>query len=487
MRELAPRAAATAHEPEPPSSPDRTRDADWHPTSLGEAMARVIATPSSVSSSPDGPRSSRIQRAAASSVAVPGTEPEVGADERSATSRVQRANNVPAEPVTPIVVPRIQRATGAGDTDIIRRANAFYSDQPKAERKDTPLQTIKSNLAGDGISESQVVKHWQNDDNLEIAQTAKKSLTRPDMGSIERPVESSAWLDTPNQEQGSRKDPAWISAIGNLGTVEDQVLGETPKKYNGGHLIAWEFLNDAANVPGNIAPQADIQNQALFRRIERTLMEAITSGDAGGVELSVYTPYNHDEYTVTYRELFERKVLTDEDIRSSLETRDLLDKKLTFAQMAPDTYNTYFLTQTSSAEPVKSDAREQRLGIESKTLGDYSTETSDALIRQAGLGPLTILASNYDADEKKQVATPFAHIVYLNHRTHPPSESAPQGTLDDLPAARSDDADADALRALEWMETHIDLCVEVQLELQTKFGYSSAQAFDAIIGALMKN
>jgi hypothetical protein len=486
MREFAPRDAETARDADPPSSPDRTRDADWHLTSLDDAVARVVAAPSPVSSSSDATRSSRIQRSsAASSVAATRTEPDVGADEGSGSQRVQRAVNVPAEPATP-VVPRIQRATGAADTAIIRRANAFYSGQPKAERKETPLQTIKSSLAGDGIPERQVVEHWQNDANLRIAETAKKSLTSPAMGSIERPVESSAWLDTPNQEKGKRKDPPWISAIGNLGTVEDQVLGEAPQKYNGGHLIAWEFLNDAANVPGNIAPQADTQNQALFRRIERTLMEAITSGDAGGVELSVYTPYNHDEYTVTYRQLFERKVLTDEDIRSSLERRDLLDKKLTFAQMAPDTYNTYFLTQTSSAEPVKSDAREQRLGIESRALGDYSTETSDALIRQAGLGPLTILASNYDPKEKKQVATPFAHIVYLNHRTHPPSQSAPKGTLDDLPAARSDDADDGALRALQWMETHLDLCVEVQLGLQTEFGYSSAEAFDAILGALMK-
>jgi hypothetical protein len=121
------------------------------------------------------------------------------------------------------------------------------------------------------------------------------------------------------------------------------------------------------------------------------------------------------------------------------------------------------------------------------SLGDYSTETSDALMRQAGLGQLTILATNYDATQKKQVATPFAHIVYLDHRAHPPSESAPKGTLDDLPAARSDDADDSALRALDWMETHIDLCVQVQLELETEFGYSSAQAFDAILGALVKN
>lgn len=35
------------------------------------------------------------------------------------------------------------------------------------------------------------------------------------------------------------------------------------------------------------------------------------------------------------------------------------------------------------------------------------------------------------------------------------------------------------------MEARFDLCVDVQAELEREFGYSTDQAFDAILGALM--
>lgn len=411
-------------------------------------------------------------------------------DDAPAGSRVQRAAS--ALPIGASldgpdgqrVQPAVQGAIRDDSGPVIRRANAFYSGSPRSEAKESPLATIARGLHDDvGVSPDAIRQHWLTTDTLRVAKTAKTNLTAAPMQSFERPIEAAAWLDTPNPRPGQRKDPAWITAVGNLGTVEDQIQGDTPQKYNGGHLVAWEFLNDAANVRGNVAPQSDLQNQALFRRVERVLEHTVASGGTG-IELIVETPYQGDGYTVTYRQLFERKVLADAQLHAELEQRGLLDRALTFSQMAPDTYSVRYLTQTGTTSMVPPDAREGREGIVSHQLPDYSDEASDALVR-GGLPKLSVLATNYDPELGDQQIASFAHVVFLNHRSQappPPSVAAAPSS----PEAERDDRER-RQRALAVMQEHQQLTIQLLQHLEIEFGYSPTQASEALIALLLRS
>ena len=366
-------------------------------------------------------------------------------------------------------------------TDVIRRVNSFYGNFPQAEQKESPLATIARCLHADaGVNPDDLRKHWLKDTTLAVAKTAKTALTAGPMQTVMRPKEAAAWLDTPNPNPGERKDPSWITAIGNLGTVEDQIVGDSPKKYNGGHLIAWEFLNAAANVQGNIAPQSDLQNQALFRRIERVLEHTVVVQGGPGIEVGVKTPYHHDNYTVTYQQLFDRKVLTDASLYELLKQRNLLGNSLTFAQMAPDTYDVYFLTQTGTASMVPADVRQGRENIKTVGLPDYQESTANRLIGKQAVPSLAILASNYDEATGDQVAASFAHIVYLNHRATPPVQKVPDDT------ALKQQLQQRRQHAIEVIYENGKLAYLVQRHLEDEYGLTSTESNEALIQLLIQ-
>jgi hypothetical protein len=374
-------------------------------------------------------------------------------------------------------VGRLLLRTSASGT--LQRKNVFWGP-PESSVKTNPLATIAAGLQADAkVPGNDTVAHWRKDTNLKVAKTAKTALTTPSMESVTRPDKASAWLDTPNPNPGTRKDPSWITTYGNLGTVEDQIVGETPQKYNGGHLIAWEFLNEAANVQGNIAPQAMIQNQALYRRIERTLDETIAKGGTG-LEVTVTTPYRHDHATVTYRQLFERKVLTSASIRAAVESAGVLDKAIAIDQMAPDTYDLYVLTHTGVTHPVKADAREEREGVKTYALPDYSEAVANRILIDQKPPPLSILATNVDAKTLQQTAVAFAHVVYLNYRT----TASP---IDDVRAPVTDDEDLEKRRllAIRVVQKNQPLAVVILEALRWQCGLSPTEAELALVTALM--
>lgn len=362
----------------------------------------------------------------------------------------------------------------------VQRKNAFWGPI-ESSVKTNPLATIAAGLQADAkVPADETVAHWRKDTNLKVAKTAKTALTTSSMTTVVRPDKASAWLDTPNPKPGTRKDPSWITTYGNLGTVEDQIVGDNPQKYNGGHLIAWEFLNEDANVPGNIAPQAMLQNQALYRRIERTLDETIHKGGTG-LEVTVSTPYRHDNTTVTYRQLFERKVLTSEAIRKAVEAAGVIDKAIAIDQMAPDTYDLYMLTQTGVTHPATADAREEREGVKTYALESYSDAVANRILIDKKPPPLSILATNVDPTTLQQTAVAFAHVVYLNYRT----TATP---IDDIKSPVVDDEALEQRRllALKVIQENGQLAVVVLEALRWQCGLSPTEAELALVTALME-
>jgi len=378
--------------------------------------------------------------------------------------------------------PAVDRAAGhvlrATVGAVVQRKNAFWGES-KASRRPNPLFAIANQLQQDaGVDPGTTLNHWRSGTNLAVAKTAKTALTTGSMAEVVRPEHASAWLDTPNPNPGTRKDPAWITAYGNLGTVEDQIVGDTPKKYNGGHLIAWEFLNEAANVPGNIAPQAMLQNQALYRRIERTLEETITKGGTG-VEVTVSTPYRHDNTAVTYQQLIDRKVLTSDPIKQALANAGALGKSVPIAQMAPDTYDIYLLTQSGVTHPAKSDVREQREGVTTFPLTGYTDALANKLLVDKKPPPLSILASNVDPTTLEQTAVAFAHLVFLNYRTTASPVEDVRTPLED------DDLEERRRLAVEVIEENMALAVPILQALTMRGGLSPTEAETALVIALM--
>jgi len=403
------------------------------------------------------------------------------AGNRVVTRLLQRTAAVGATATQASAEPVVDRLPVGSRAPVVQRKNAFWGEM-KASHRENPLATIAKGLVRDAkVPANVTVDHWRTGTNLAVAKTAKKDLTTDSMADVVRPEGVSAWLDTPNPKPGTRKDPSWITAYGNLGTVEDQIVGATPQKYNGGHLIAWEFLNEAANVKGNIAPQAMLQNQALFRRIERTLEETVGKG-GNGVEVTVTTPYRHDNTMVTYRQLFERKVLTSDTIRQAVEKENALDTALPIAQMAPDTYDLYLLTQTGVTHPATPDKREAREGIKTFALSGYTDAIANKVFLDKKPEPLSILASNVDPTTLQQTAVAFAHLVFLNYRTTAsPIENA-RAPVDD------ETLEEKRLRALEVIqENERGLAVLILQALVWEDGLSPTDAETALVIALIES
>lgn len=314
---------------------------------------------------------------------------------------------------------------GMSATAVVQRKNAWYGSGPQSTPKENPLFTIAGAISSaTGIDKATILRNWAKGTNLSVAATARAAVTKSEMETHYRPDTASAWLDTPNKAPGTRKDPDWISAVGNLGKIEDQIKGENVRPYNGGHLIAWEFLNEEANRKGNIAPQAADQNQALFRRIERSV-EANASHGGNGVEVIVNTPYNNDGYAVTFKQLIDNGVIADNKQIDEIKKKDLLKQTVTLAQMAPDTYDVYFLTRTGSLNLAKKDSREERKKYQTSKLLSYGADEVNTFLGTSH-PPLSIIASNFDEVTQEQEPTAFAHIVFLNYRYHPGTVAAAQ-------------------------------------------------------------
>ncbi|HEV2705492.1 MAG TPA: DUF4157 domain-containing protein [Pyrinomonadaceae bacterium] len=297
----------------------------------------------------------------------------------------------------------------------IQEKNQFWHGHPDSTSVDSPIFTIANEVASDlAINPSDVLKHLGT--TLNIAKTYQKELIKSSYQKIERPDKADAWLDTPPPKKGGRTDPIWISAYGNLGKVEDQIKGDPIKPYNGGHLIAWEFLDDAANVKGNIAPQAEDQNQALFRRLENTLTESLKNG-VQGIEVTVKTPYNDDNYTVTYQDLITRKLITDPTWISSLNAK--LTKAITLKQMAPDYYALDLLTQIGQTSIATVDARQQRNAIDTHKLVRTHTEDINRFIQTQKPKPLSIISTAVNPSSTTEDPSAYARYIYLNYRTSP--------------------------------------------------------------------
>ena len=359
---------------------------------------------------------------------------------------------------------------------VVQRVNSFYSNQPRSSTKPNPLMAIAQALETDtGITQGALLRHWRESTSLQIAKTARRSLTSGSMATLARPDEASAWLDTPNPNPGTRKDPAWITAIGNLGTVEDQIKGDPPQQYNGGHLIAWEFLNAAANVQGNIAPQAMLQNQALFRRLERTLEEQASHGQ-GGLEVTVQTPYGADPYQVTYQQLFDRGVITDPTMRRQVTTAGALSKSVSLAQMAPDTYQVWALTRSGQARPATADKREARTGITTYPLTGYTDAVANKALAEFRPAPLSVLATNVDDTTREQTVFAFAHHVYLNYRTVVPEPR---------PDQPRETYEAKAERALRVIQDNPQLANPILDALTYEFDMAPTRAYQALVAALI--
>lgn len=306
-----------------------------------------------------------------------------------------------------------------GNAPVAQRINKWYQDGPKATDKQNPLHIIAGAVqSATGVSAGNLFADWSKGSSLKLAKTAKPPVVS--MATYTRPDNASAWLDTPNSQPGGRgTDPPWIRAVGNLGSVEDQIKGHNINPYNGGHLIAWEFLNAEANIPGNVAPQAAVQNMALFRRIERSVEEAAKHGK--GLEVTVNTPYNSDNYAVTFEELIQRGIIAEPGVIEAINTKGVQKTSVTLPQVAPDTYDVYYLTQSDPLALASKDAREDRNGIETQKLWTYQGGEVTKL-QKGQLKPLTILASNFNEATNQQEAAAFAHIVFTNYRSNPAAD-----------------------------------------------------------------
>lgn len=410
---------------------------------------------------------------------------EPSADARGRAVRPRDAGDVGAS--TPHArVLALQRTAGnaavaallGGAVPTVQRQNTFYSGQPRSTEKQNPLHTIAEALAADvGLDQRALLTYWAVSDSLAIAKTARVALTAMTNATFTRPDEAAAWLDTPNLKPGTRTDPQWITAVGNLGTVEDQIKGVETKGYNGGHLMAWEFLNEAANVKGNIAPQANTQNKALFRRLERTVMDHLTKQTGDAIEFTVRTPYGSDPYQVTYQQLFERGVINSK-ICEAVKAKNLLGKSVTIAQMAPDLYDAYALTQSGTAQPATVDKRQAREGIVTHPLSGYTQSVVNKALADVKPPALSILATNVDPGTLQQTAFAFAHHVYLNYRTAVP---APE------PDQPRETFEAKRARSLSVVQENLHLAIPILEMLQRRFGLSPTQAEDSLLVALIKS
>lgn len=364
---------------------------------------------------------------------------------------------------------------------VVQRLNTFYTGFPKSTVKKNPLTAIAESVESDTtVSAGTLKAYWKAKPDLKVAKTAKTNLLAGPLERVQRPDEAAAWLDTPNPNPGTRKDPSWITTYGNLGSIEDQIMGDTVQSYNGGHLIAWEFLNEAANIQGNIAPQAMLQNQALYRRIERTLEDRTHKG-LGGVEAIVHTPYRKDPYSVTYQQLFDRGVISDPRIHQAIQHAGLQQKAITLDQMAPDTFDLYVLTQSGMAEIANADAREGREGIKSFPLIDFSGSTANKYISEAKPPALSILATNVSKETLQQEAFAFAHQVYLNYRTTAGAFQAEQPKPDSVTLGKK------RQHALHVIKQNMQLAVLVIDYLKAEFDLSPTAAEGALIDALIES
>jgi len=305
----------------------------------------------------------------------------------------------------------------------VQEKNQFWGQGPVSQTVDNPIFAVANAVSADlAVSSSDVLKHLGG--MLKIADTYKKELIKSGYQHIERPDKADAWLDTPPPKKGGRSDPTWISAYGNLGKVEEQIKGEPIQPYNGGHLIAWEFLGDAANVQGNIAPQAQDQNQALFRRLENTLTESLNNG-VGGIEVTVKTTYNDDDYTVTYKDLIDRKLITDNAWINALTSGGMLANTIKLKQMAPDYYAVDLLTQTGVTAIATVDSRQQRNATETHRLVRAHTEDINRYLLTQKPKPLSILGTAVTPNSTSEDPSGYARYIYLNYRFKPGSIPQP--------------------------------------------------------------
>ena len=148
-----------------------------------------------------------------------------------------------------------------------------------------------------------IVTHY-GASNLDLG--ALKNLMGSDVLTADIPGHSTATKTGGASNSNTREGGSVETLVKRMGDSEKTLKGKPGKyPYAGGHLIAYNILEDASNEPANIAPQAAAFNAPVYFN----LFEKVSMGSSAPITIEVTVSYRQIEYKVQTRYLISKKIL----------------------------------------------------------------------------------------------------------------------------------------------------------------------------------
>jgi hypothetical protein len=143
-----------------------------------------------------------------------------------------------------------------------------------------------------------------------------KNLLGSDVLTADIPGHSTATKTGGASNSNTREGGSVETLVKRMGDSEKTLKGKAGKyPYAGGHLIAYNILEDASNEAANIAPQAAAFNAPVYFN----LFEKVSMGSIAPITIDVNVAYRQIEYKVQTRYLISKKILdASEELKSNV-------------------------------------------------------------------------------------------------------------------------------------------------------------------------